>query len=513
MPLPKDPTSRLFARSLDEITDLYIEPITTRQLVLAGTARLAALDDKLTISESPATHDRMGFAVNYAGRTVATPSLPGAPDSQDWGILVGNLIAAAKQASPKVAAMPQEAIDKAVFDGITGLLDRFSRYSTPEIAREQRAARDGFGGIGVTLDGADGFKVTAVTAQGPADRAGIRPDDRVVAIDGRPTAGLTQSEVIRQLRGPIASSLTVTIQRPGGPQPRQVQLRRALVVVPTVAVSRTGNVPTFRIAGFNQSTTKNLAAALTDMQRQAGGRLDGIILDLRSNPGGLLDQAVSLADLFIHDGPIVSTVGRHPASKQYFGASGDGIAPRLPIAVLINGGSASASEIVAAALQDVGRAVVIGTSSYGKGTVQTVLRLPNEGELTLTWARLVAPSGYLLQTHGVIPTVCTGDLIDNDTALQTAMQRAGGTAPGALSAPRARAALDERGWQALRNACPARPTSPALDVKLAERLLSDPRLYSAALEATHPGTRPAIAATEPFLTGVDGALSSRTRVP
>src|SRR5204862_7065544 len=152
-----------------------------------------------------------------------------------------------------------------------------------------------------------------------------------------------------------------------------------------------GNIAVFRITSFSRSTTGRIAEGLADIQRQSGGHLAGIVLDLRNNPGGLLDQAVSLANLFIHDGPIVSTVGRHPASHQYFAAAGRSVASQVPIVVLINGGSASSSEIVAAALQHSRRAVVIGSSSYGKGTVQTVLRLPNDGELTLTWARLETP--------------------------------------------------------------------------------------------------------------------------
>jgi carboxyl-terminal processing protease len=184
------------------------------------------------------------------------------------------------------------------------------------------------------------------------------------------------------------------VARVGVALARDFDVRRALVVLPTVAMSRVGDIAIFQVLSFNQSTTERLAEALAEARRQTGGRLAGIVLDLRGNPGGLLDQAVSLADLFIREGPIVSTVGRHPASHQYFAASGHSLAPEVPIAVLINGGSASSSEIVAAALQDAGRAVVIGSSSYGKGTVQTVLRLPNDGELTLTWARLVTPSGY-----------------------------------------------------------------------------------------------------------------------
>jgi carboxyl-terminal processing protease len=506
-------TGQLFARGLDEIADLYIEPTSSRQLALAGAARLARLDDKLAVSERAGS----ALAVSYAGRDVAVLAMPAETDARGWGELVANMIAAAKNAAPNVAAMPRDTVAKAVFDGMTGTLDRFSRYSPPDAARNQRAARDGFGGIGVTLDTtAEAFRIAAVTPQGPAALAGIKPEDTIVAINGVATSGLSQSEVIQRLRGPVGSSVVLRVTRAGGAPVHDFQLHRALVVLPTVTVTRSGDIAIFQVLSFNQSTTERLAEALAEARRQSGGRLAGIVLDLRGNPGGLLDQAVSLSDLFIHDGPIVSTVGRHPASHQYFAASGHSVAAQIPIVVLINGGSASSSEIVAAALQDSGRAVVIGSSSYGKGTVQTVLRLPNDGELTLTWARLVTPAGYYLQTHGVVPTLCTSDLGDDETSLQRGLQRAGAIGHVSAGGLRSRGGLDERAWSDLRQSCPARQTRPAVDLKLAERVLADHRLYATALHALRPSTHlarnPAPAGSpERALTDVDRALSSRQR--
>ena len=244
------------------------------------------------------------------------------------------------------------------------------------------------------------------------------------------------------------------------------------------------------------------------------------MLDLRGDPGGLLDQAVSLSDVFIAKGPIVATVGRNPASRQFFEASGDSVAPQIPIVVLVNGGSASASEIVAAALQDAGRAVVVGTASYGKGTVQTVLRLPNNGELTLTWAQLVAPAGYLLNEHGVVPTLCTSDLGDDDRSVQIALQRASGLSAVSPLTVRPRATLDNSAWEQLRRSCPPRDGDRAIDLTVAERLLDDPVLYSQAAHviaaapslAARPASSTPVAA-DPNLTGVDGSLSSGTRNP
>jgi len=512
-PLPAEADGQLFARGLQEIADLYIEPVSNRRLALSGMARLVRLDGELGVSDSSGADV---LALSYCGRNIGLYPLPPDADSGAWGGLVSQSIATAQQASPRLAALSQDTIAQVVFDGMTAALDRFSHYSAPKAARDLRAARDGFGGIGVTFDAtSDIFRVTAVTPLGPADRAGIRPEDQIVAIDGITTAGRSHEAVADQLRGPVGSAVALSVVHPGATQPGDFRLQRALVIVPTVTASRDGDIAVFRIASFNRSTTQRVAEGLAQAQQQTGGRLAGIVLDLRGSPGGLLDQAVSLTDLFIADGPIVSTIGRHPASHQYFAASGAGIALRTPLAVLVNGSSASAAEIVAAALQDVGRAVVVGSSSYGKGTVQTVLRLPNSGELTLTWARLVTPSGYFLQTHGVVPTLCTVDLRDDERALDPGLREVSAVAVAAR-ATRPRAALDEPAWSELRRLCPGRRTNPAIDLRLAEHVLADARLYSEALQALPATTQlgqgvPAGGRPEPGLTDLNRALSSGSR--
>ncbi len=481
-PLPADPAGRLFGRGLDDIADLYIVPVSSRTLALAAAARLSSLDPKLAVLETPGPGDRTELALDYDWREIATYPSPSGDDPHIWGEWLGHVLADATAGSPTLAAMPQDQIDKALFDGITGALDRFSRYAAPAAARAQRAARDGFGGIGVTLDPSpDRFRIIKVMPGGPADLAGIRAGDTIEAIDGRPTAGRSREDVLDELRGPVLGPVTVGIDRPGAGQTRDFRLQRSLIVEPTVTLSRDGAIAIFHISSFNQDTTQQLVADLEGVERTANSQLRGIVLDLRGDPGGLLDQAVSLADVFIAKGPIVATIGRNPASRQFFEASGDSAAPNLPIVVLVNGGSASASEIVAAALQDAGRAVVVGTASYGKGTVQTVLRLPNNGELILTWAQLVAPAGYALNAHGVVPTVCTSDLGDGATALQTALQRAGGSSAVSPLTFRPRAALDNEGWDRLRGSCPPRLGDRAIDVAVAQRLLADPTLYSQAV--------------------------------
>lgn len=510
-------TGQLFARGVEDITDLYIEPISGQKLVTVAAMNLAKLDERLgvTIGGDPNYRDQL--TLTHDGIVVAHFPVPPEIGPTDAGQTIAAIVAAAKKASGHVASMSEDAIDKAMFDGMTGVLDRFSRYAPPDEAREQRAARDGFGGIGVSLESAsDDFRITAVSPQSPADRAGLRTGDRIVAVDGQPTAGHRAAEIIHLLRGPVSSTVTVTIARDGVPGTRDYKIARTLVITPTVTASRDGNVAIFRIASFNQSTTQLLTESIANEERATGGHLAGIVLDLRGNPGGLLDQAVSLADLFIAKGPIIATIGRHPASHQYFAASGHATVPTMPLAVLINGGSASAAEIVAAALQDVGRAVVIGTSSYGKGTVQTVMHLPNDGELTLTWARLVTPSGYYLQSHGVVPTLCTSGLADSDGALDTALHRTVDAAPDAVSAARPRASLDDNAWRELRQNCPARTETPPLDLKIAERVLTDPARYSQAVSAIHPAA-PTLHSGQnpvaPALTASTPPLSSKTPIP
>ena len=495
--------ARLFAQGMTDIHELYIQPVANRDLVVAGAARLATLDPALGAAAGPGAGSQASLVVSYDHHTIGSFRMPDDGDTAALADTLAGAVALARRASPRLAALPEAAIDKAVFDGMTSKLDRFSRYSPPEVAREARESRNGFGRIGVTLDTSnDDFRITALVPGSPAEHAGIRPGDRIVAIDGVATAGRTRAEVTHMLRGPEHAPIAVAVERGQPPERREFHMRRAILARPPVTLTWLGDVAMFRVATFNRITTEKVAEGLAEAERRPGRRLAGVVLDLRGNPGGLLEQAVSLADLFVAAGPIVSTTGRHPASFQRFVASGKAPAPRVPVVVLIDAGSASASEIVAAALQDLGRAVIVGSSSYGKGTVQTVMRLPNDGELILTWARLVAPSGYLLQAHGVVPSLCTSGLGDNAAALDGIRAAAGGVA----GEPRAQ--LDEAGWRELRRACPPRHGNPGIDLQIAERLLADPALYAAALRPAARTSLVRAESGEPSLTGPGAALSS-----
>ena len=269
--------------------------------------------------------------LTYDDRSIISYAAPAEADTAGWAATIEAILAAARQTSPQLAALPAGTVEQAVVDGMTRSLDRFSRYAPPDLARDQRAARNGWGGIGITVDGAnDTFRVTAVEPQSPADRAGIRPEDQIVAIDGVTTHGCVHREVVDRLRGPVGSPIAVQIVPAGMGQSRELRLQRATVFEPTVTASRDGDIGVIRVHSFNHRTTTRVAKSLTELQGQADGRLAGIVLDLRSNPGGVLDEAVRLADLFLRQGPIVSVVGRHPASRQYFVASGREHRPRCP---------------------------------------------------------------------------------------------------------------------------------------------------------------------------------------
>jgi carboxyl-terminal processing protease len=303
-------SGRLIAQILADIGTYYLEPVSVRRVAVAGAARLGGIDSRLAIQEERGT-----VALTYDNRTLASYRAPAESDTAGWGATVETIMAAARQASPQLAALPAETVEQAVLDGMTRSLDRFSRYAPPDMARDQRAARNGWGGIGIIVDGAqDIFRVTAVEPQSPADRAGIRPEDQIVAIDGVTTHGCVHREVVERLRGAIGTPVSIRFVPAGAAQERELQLQRASVFEPTVSASRDGDIGVIQVHSFNHRTTARVVESLADLQTR--GRLSGIVLDLRSNPGGVLDEAASLTDLFLRRGPIVSVVGRHPASRQ-----------------------------------------------------------------------------------------------------------------------------------------------------------------------------------------------------
>ena len=479
----------VFTVGYEGIADLYVEPIPMSSMALAALDGVAAMDPRIAFMERGDS-----LLVAHDGGPYAKFSLPEADDVQSWAKLTSASIEAARSRSRIIADATSDRLYDAAFDAMTRKLDRYSRYHNAAETRSAKASRNGYSGIGVTIADQDGaIVITSVFAGAPADSAGLRVGDRMVAANGTAIEGMSMAEVAALLRGPNGTSVEVTVERRG--EERVVSVQRRRVIEQTVSYAAVDDLAYFRISSFNRDTANALADAIETAKAELGDDLPGVILDLRQNRGGNLDEAVDLADLFVDEGPLLETRGRHPRSQQHYRAELADTVTLAPIAVLIDSGSASAAEVVAAALQDSGRALVIGARSYGKGTVQRVVDLPNRGELILTWARMHAPSGYALAEFGVFPSICTPDYDDNPTlsaaALQDGSLKPGETMQRRLSVDGANAL--ERA--ALANWCKADhpPSMDDGDARLAILLLSDRRLFQHAYHASRValGERPA----------------------
>ncbi|WP_371136873.1 S41 family peptidase [Falsiroseomonas sp.] len=301
----------------------------------------------------------------------------------------------------------RDVIENAI-NGMLQGLDPHSSYMNPRSFRDMQVQTRGeFGGLGIEVTQENGFvKVISPIDETPAFRAGIKPGDLITHLNGQSTQGLSLQDAVEQMRGERGSTIRLTIRREGEAAPLEISLTRD-VIRPQVARFRLeGNdIAYIRLSSFNERTEGALRQAMTTMRNQAGSNLRGLILDLRNNPGGLLDQAVQVTDDFLDQGEIVSTRARRPEDAQRWNARPGDIAQGLPIVVLINSGSASASEIVAGALQDHRRAVVMGVKSFGKGSVQTVMPIPGNGAMRLTTARYYTPSGRSIQATGIEPDI------------------------------------------------------------------------------------------------------------
>lgn len=469
-------SEQVFAVGFNKIADVYLEAVSFDRLGVDGLKGLTAIDPAVKIERANTT-----VRLYVSGALAAEYGAPTASDSAGWAMLTTRVIDRARLYSPTLAQAAPERIYQVVFDGVTADLDGYSRYSGLQRATSERAQREGYGGIGVSLDIYSGrVTVRDIVPRSPADRAGLRDGDQLFAIDNELTARMSESDMRDRLRGPTGTQVTVTVARDGG-TPRRLPIRRERVVPNTVSVSVADHIGLLKLERFNATTASNLRDSVAAMRQGPGGRnLRGLILDLRGNPGGLLDQAVAVADLFIRRGRILSTEGRHPDSRQRFDAAPDDIADGLPMVVLVDGRSASSAEVVAAALQDTGRAVVVGASSYGKGSVQTVTRLPNDGELFLTWSRIHTPAGYTLHRQGVQPTVCTSRPGQTDPAALLTELRDGRNRPSQIANWRIKAVDDEQALTRLRESCPWKEHEPDLDLKVAKRLLGETALYQRA---------------------------------
>src|ERR1700678_615623 len=299
---------------------------------------------------------------------------------------------------------------ESAINGMLAGLDPHSSYMDPKSFRDMQVQTRGeFGGLGIEVTMEDGLvKVVAPIDETPAAKAGVMANDIITKLDDEQVQGLTLNQAVEKMRGPVNTKIKLTIMRKGADKPIDVSITRDVIRVKSVRSHNEGDdVGYIRITQFNEQTTEGLKKAIADLTTQLGAeKLKGFVVDLRNNPGGLLDQAISVSDAFLDKGEIVSTRGRNAEETQRFNARPGDLTKGKPVIVLINGGSASASEIVAGALQDHKRATLVGTRSFGKGSVQTIIPLgAGNGALRLTTARYFTPSGKSIQAKGIVPDI------------------------------------------------------------------------------------------------------------
>jgi len=347
-----------------------------------------------------------------AGFGVALSILPEAKGAADMGAyqsldLFSNAFERVR--ANYVRPVKDSELVNAAIQGMVTSLDPHSSYMDPKAYNDMQITTKGeFGGVGIEVTQEDGLiKVISPIDGTPAAKAGIKSGDRIAGIDGVSIAGLPLNDAIDKMRGPAGSKIVLTVLREGEKKPFDVTMQRAVVQVDADTWRREGDLGYIRLPGFNEQTASGLEKGVRELKKQIGPGIKGYIIDLRNNPGGLLDQAIQVSSDLLGGGEVVSTRGRHPEDTQRYDAKGGGdITGGKPIIVLVNAGTASASEIVSGALQDHKRATIVGMTSFGKGSVQTIIPLgEGGGALRLTTARYFTPSGHSIQAQGIIPDI------------------------------------------------------------------------------------------------------------
>jgi carboxyl-terminal processing protease len=467
--------SSVYATALTFMAPRMLEPVPVPQLTVWGLRGLTALDPALTA-------ELRDGKLRLTARDRIIVLLPSPPDADisGWATSAAQLALAAAENSPLVLRAGSQGVIQSFFDELFNHLDPYSRYVPPGDASEDRERRVGRAGAGLRLARhGSAIVVVEAVADGPAALAGVRAGDVILAVDGEPTRGKDAPAVTASIAGPEDTHVTLAWRSRDGRR-HTADLERALVPPETVFAQRLAELLIIQVTAFSYSTDTHLAHAieqgLTNPRPPAG-----IVLDLRGNRGGVLRQAVTAADTLLPAGVVATTAGRDPEADRIWRSDAGELAPGVPVVVIVDGRTASAAEVLAAALADRGRGVVVGSSTLGKGLVQTITPLPDGGELFVTWSRILAPRGWPIQSLGVLPQVCTSRgqaVLSAELATlaqgQQAMSRA-------LEIHRAaRAPLQPTETLAIRNYCPAAEGRDA-DLDVARQLIRDPAAYAAAL--------------------------------
>lgn len=466
--------ARTYAAALGFIPPRALEPVSTPELTLWGLGSLTAIDPELVVDALPGA-----VRLSRAGTLLVSLAAPPSADSVGWSAVAVELTAVAWASSVAVRQTGRQQLTQSFFASMLSHLDPYSRYIGPSRAADEEEQREGDAGVGLDVKIVDGHaEVESVIDDAPAALAGMLPGDRILSVEGESTRGMTAEDLESLLAGAEGTSVKLRFQR--GHHRRTVTLIRSQTPPQNVFSSREGDALLIRLTGFNTHTASRLGLAISK-GFAAEHRPDGIVLDLRGNRGGLLRQAIGASDEFLQAGTVAITKGRDPAADHDFVSRPGTLAPDVPLIVLVDGHTASAAEVLAAALADRSRGVVVGSATYGKGLVQIVTRLPDGGELLLTWSRILAPRGWPLQGFGVLPQLCTslGEAVAKD---QFAQLKAG-TRPMAAALARerdARPPVTSAEILSVRQSCPAAEGSD-LDLSIARDLIADRAAYSTAL--------------------------------
>jgi carboxyl-terminal processing protease len=473
-------THELIAQTIELVATRYIDPISREQILVNTLDGLSSIDDKIRVDISP-----VDLVLQYDDRTIGRITLPAFLDNasehddlQVWPEITLAGLARYRAHSAKLRNAETKDIESALISGAIRNLDRYSRYEGPTRAENARNRRDGYIGIGVRVVGGSGYPVVKlVHPESPAARAGLHPGDQILTINGEDMYGKASKYAADLLHGKEGSSVFIEVNAAQSAAVTPMEILRERVIDRTVFAEIRDNVLIARVSSFNSATASALADSIMKAKLYDGG-LEGVILDLRGNRGGLLQQGVAVADLFLADGPIGNTFSRVIAARHTFEAETGDLTNGAPLVVLIDGRTASSAELVAAALQDRHRAVLIGSTSFGKGSVQAINDLPNSGTLTFTWSRITAPSGYTFDRIGLFPAICTHSNGDDSAIHQVAQALSQRDQIASMMMKwRALDYQDERSRRELRNVCPASTSSQESDIEVALELLKNRREY------------------------------------
>ncbi len=485
----------VYSEALTFIAPRILDPVPVPLLTVWGLQGLTALDPSLRVV---ATDARLQLV--RQGEILLDIQAPKDDASDSWAKAAVALTAASLPVSAPVRRAGTQGIIEGFFNQLFSRLDPYSRYVPPVEAGEDRARRAGRAGLGLTLGQKNAgqpsggqktrghvrasergtlIEVLSVVRDSPAAIAGIRPNDILIAVDGQQTLDQDPATIAALLAGAEGSVVTVSWRGRDG-RTREAQLVRVMVPPETVFAQRSDDVLVLRVSSFSNSTASHIALSVQDALSEPHP-VDGIVLDLRDNRGGLLRQAVTAADTFLPAGLVATTVGRDPDSKNVWRSAEGELAENVPVIVLVDGRTASAAEILAAALADRGRAVVVGSDTVGKGMVQTIDPLPDGGELFVTWSQTLAPLGWPIQGLGVLPQVCTS--LGQEALNRQLASLSTGFQPMAAAIRRSRAAripVPASEVLEIRAPCPASEGRPS-DLEAARLLIANPAAYAAAL--------------------------------